>query len=158
MADKPLRVGVLSDTHGLLRSEARSFLLGCDYLIHGGDIGGADILDTLRAIAPLTVVCGNNDRADWANDIAASELVRIGKIFVYVIHDIAELDIAPAAIDVRVVISGHSHKPCITEKDQVLYLNPGSCWPRRFKLPISVGELLIDGDRVRARTVELAVS
>jgi putative phosphoesterase len=150
-----LRVGILSDTHGLLRPEARTFLVGCDYIVHGGDIGSAAILDTLSAIAPLTAVRGNNDTGTWARRLRETELIRLGCVFAYVIHDIASLDIDLKAAQLRVVVSGHSHVPKIQERDGVLFVNPGSCGPRRFRLPISVGEILISGTEVRARTVEL---
>jgi putative phosphoesterase len=150
-----LRVGLISDTHGLLRPEARAFLVGCDYIVHGGDIGNPAILDELAAMAPLIAVRGNNDKEIWSAHLAETELIRIGNVFVYVIHNLDELDIEPAAIDVRVVVSGHSHKPKIVEREGVLYVNPGSCGPRRFNLPISVGELRISGDALQARTVDL---
>jgi hypothetical protein len=139
----------------MLRPEARSFLIGCDYIIHGGDIGAATILEDLGTLAPLIAVRGNNDTGTWAQRLPESELVRIGDLFVYVIHDLGQLDIEPHAAQVSVVVSGHSHKPSIAKRDRVLYVNPGSCGPRRFKLPISVGELLVRGSDVRARTVEL---
>src|SRR5579872_4361766 len=142
MKKKALRVGLLSDTHGLLRSEARRFACDCDYLIHGGDIGSAEIVEELTAIAPLTIVKGNNDSQPWAAGLPETDLVRIGGVFVYVIHDIANLDIEPQAAGVRVIISGHSHKPGVQERGGVLYVNPGSYGPRRFKLPVSVGELI----------------
>jgi putative phosphoesterase len=150
-----LRVGVLSDTHGLLRPEARAFLLGCDYIIHGGDIGTSAILEEIAAIAPLTAVRGNIDKGAWAGELRDTELIRLGDVFAYVLHDIGQLDIDPAAARVQVVISGHSHQPLIQERDGVLFLNPGSCGPRRFRLPISIGEIMITGTHVRARTVEL---
>jgi uncharacterized protein len=150
-----LRVGLISDTHGLLRPEARAFLAGCDYIVHGGDIGDPKILDDLASMAPLIAVRGNNDKDAWGARLAETELIRIGNIFVYVIHNLDELDIDPAAIDVRVVVSGHSHKPKIVERGGVVYVNPGSCGPRRFNLPISVGELTVSGSAVAARTVEL---
>ncbi len=134
-----LRVGLISDTHGLLRPEARAFLVGCDYIVHGGDVGGAAILDELSLMAPLIAVRGNNDNEPWAAHLPVTELIRVGNVFVYVIHDLAELDIDPAAAGVRVIVSGHSHKPMIEERDEVLYVNPGSSGPRRFKLPICVG-------------------
>ncbi|MEP6549514.1 MAG: metallophosphoesterase family protein [Gammaproteobacteria bacterium] len=155
--ENDLRVGVISDTHGLLRPEARAFLIGCDYIVHGGDVGGADILDQLAAMAPLIAVRGNNDSQPWAARLRETELIRIGGLFAYVIHDLAELDIDPGAADVRVVISGHSHKPKIAERDGVLYVNPGSCGPRRFKLPVSVAELIVSGSDARARSVDLEV-
>jgi uncharacterized protein len=151
-----LRVGLVSDTHGLLRPDARAFLMGCDYIVHGGDIGGAEILDELAAIAPLIAVRGNNDTEPWAARLPVTEMIRVGNVFVYVIHNLAELDIDPGAAGVRAVVSGHSHKPMIEERDGVLYVNPGSSGPRRFKLPISVGELIVSGSAVHARTVDLS--
>jgi putative phosphoesterase len=153
-----LRVGVLSDTHGMLRPEARAFLIGSDYIVHGGDVGGPQILEELSAIAPLIAVRGNNDTQPWAARLRHTELIRIGNVFAYVIHDLAELDIDPGAAGVSVVISGHSHKPMTTKRDGILYVNPGSCGPRRFKLPVSVGEILVTGNDVSARTIELSVS
>src|SRR5216683_953587 len=151
-----LRVGLISDTHGLLRPDARAFLMGCDYIVHGGDIGSAQILDELAVIAPLIAVRGNNDTGPWAARLPLTELVRVGNVFVYVIHNLEELDIDPAAAGVRVIVSGHSHKPMIEERDQVLYINPGSSGPRRFKLPVSVGEILVSGSAVNARIVDLS--
>jgi putative phosphoesterase len=147
------RIGLISDTHGLLRPEATAFLEGCDGIIHGGDIGGPDILEQLASLAPLTAVRGNNDQGGWAGDLAETQLVRIGDVFIYVIHDIAQLDIDPRAAAVRVVVSGHSHVPSVTERDGVLYVNPGSAGPRRFKLPIAAGELIITGSSVSAGIV-----
>jgi hypothetical protein len=153
-----LRVGVISDTHGLLRSEARAFLVGCDYIIHGGDIGSRDILDALAALAPLVAVRGNNDRESWAEHLPETEMIRVGGVFAYIIHDLSRLDIEPRAAGVQVIVSGHSHKPCSEERDGIVYINPGSCGPKRFKLPVSIGELWVDGSHVRARTVELQIS
>jgi uncharacterized protein len=150
-----LRVGLISDTHGLLRPEARAFLLGCDYIVHGGDIGEPTILDELAVIAPLIAVRGNNDTEPWAARLPVTEMIRVGNVFVYVIHNLAELDIDPGAAGVRVVVSGHSHKPMIEERDGILYVNPGSSGPRRFKLPISVGEIIVSGSAVNARLVDL---
>lgn len=150
-----IRIGLISDTHGLLRPEAKAFLQGSARIIHGGDIGDASILAELASIAPLTAVRGNNDRGGWADVLPVSALLRIDEVAVYVIHDIAELEIDLTAAGVRVVISGHSHKPLITERNGVLYVNPGSAGRRRFKLPIAVAELLINGGSVKARIVEL---
>jgi hypothetical protein len=150
-----MRVGLISDTHGLLRPEAKVFLEGCARIIHGGDIGNPDILAQLAALAPLTVVRGNNDHGDWAEDLAETQRVQIGKVLVYVIHDIAQLDIEPRGAGVRVVVSGHSHKPAVIERDGVLYVNPGSAGPRRFKLPIAAAELRIAGSAVSANIVRL---
>jgi putative phosphoesterase len=157
-AKKELRVGIVSDTHGLLRAEARAFLTGCDYIIHGGDVGDAAVLDELEALAPLTAVRGNNDNQPWAKNLRETELIRVGGVFVYVIHDLSQFDIDPGSLGVRAVISGHSHKPLIEERAGILYVNPGSCGPKRFKLPISVGELMVEGTNVRARIAELAIA
>lgn len=150
-----LRVGVISDTHGLLRPQAKAFLLGCDHIVHGGDITDARVLEELSGIAPVTAVRGNNDRGAWAEKIRETELVRIGDIYVYAIHDLGDLDIDPRAAGVNVVISGHTHKPLTQERDGVLFVNPGSAGPRRFRLPISIAELTIVGATVSSRTVEL---
>ena len=152
----PLRVGLISDTHGLLRPQAVDFLRGSDLIVHGGDICDAAILTALAAIAPVIAVRGNNDRGEWAERLRESELFRIGDAFIYAIHDVAAIDIDPRAAGVQVVVSGHSHRPSIRNDDGILYINPGSAGPRRFKLPISVGELTVDGAAVSARTVELA--
>jgi uncharacterized protein len=149
------RVAVLSDTHGLLRAQARAFAVGCDYIIHGGDIGSPEILDELAVLAPLIVVKGNNDNQAWAAQLPETEMIRVGGAFIYVIHDISRLDIEPHAAGVQVIVSGHSHKPLIQRRDGILYVNPGSCGPRRFNLPISVGELTVAGTEVNGRTVEL---
>ncbi|ADU35804.1 metallophosphoesterase family protein [Variovorax paradoxus] len=150
-----IRVGLISDTHGLLRPEAVAALQGSDFIVHGGDIGNAGILEALAAIAPLTVVRGNNDREPWADGIGESEFLKVGGVVIYAIHDLSQIDIDPAGAGVRVVVSGHSHKPKIEERDGVLYVNPGSAGPRRFKLPIAVAELIVDGNAVSARIVEL---
>ena len=150
-----MRVGLISDTHGLLRPEALDFLAGCDHIVHGGDIGNAAILERLAAIAPLTTVRGNNDREAWARAIPVSARLALGKVVLYAIHDLKELDIDPAAAGVRVVVSGHSHRPASKERDGVLYLNPGSAGRRRFSLPVSAAELVIEGGEVRARIVTL---
>ena len=150
-----LRIGLISDTHGLLRPQAIDFLQGSDLIVHGGDICDGAILTALAAIAPVIAVRGNNDRGEWAERLRESELFRIGDAFIYAIHDVAAIDIEPRAAGVQVVVSGHSHRPSIRNDDGILYINPGSAGPRRFKLPISVGELTIDGASVAARTVEL---
>ena len=153
-----MRVGLISDTHGLLRPEAKAFLGGCAHIVHGGDIGHAGILAELGALAPVTAVRGNNDRGAWAERVRETELLRVGGVCVYAVHDLAELDIEPAAAGIHVVVSGHSHKPRVVERDGVLFVNPGSAGPRRFKLPVSVAELMIDDTgAVSARIVELEV-
>lgn len=150
-----LRIGLISDTHGLIRQEALTRLAGCQHIIHAGDIVKPDILDELRLIAPLTAVRGNNDRGPWAKALPEYEVVEFGTVSVYVRHDQAGLDIDPAAAGVRVCVFGHSHQPIVESRDGVLYVNPGSAGPRRFKLPIAIGELLIEDDRVDARIIEL---
>lgn len=152
-----LRIGLVSDTHGLLRPEALAFLKGSDAIVHGGDIGNPGVLDALRELAPLTVVRGNNDSEAWADGIAETEVVEFGGVRLYAIHDLSQLGIDPAAAGVRVVVSGHSHKPKIEERGGVLYVNPGSAGPRRFKLPIAVAELRIEGGEVTARIHEISV-
>ena len=151
-----LRVGLISDTHGLLRPQAKAFLQGSDFIVHGGDIGEPGILEELARIAPVTAIRGNNDNGAWAQQLRETEFLQVGEVLMYVIHDIAQLDIDPDAAGVRVVVSGHSHKPAIEERNGVLYVNPGSSGPRRFKLPIAVGELTVAGNSVSARTVELS--
>jgi len=155
MKQAGLRIGLISDTHGLLRPEALDFLAGCDHIVHGGDIGNAGILGRLAELAPLTVVRGNNDREAWAKGIPVTALLELGGMALYAIHDIKELDIDPVASGVRVVVSGHSHRPASSERGGVLYINPGSAGRRRFSLPISAAELLIDGDTVLPRIVTL---
>jgi putative phosphoesterase len=145
-----MRVGLISDTHGLLRPEALAWLAGSDHIIHGGDIGNAAILEQLAALAPLSVVRGNNDTAAWAREIPETLLLRFGDVAVYAIHDVKELPLDPAREGVRVVVSGHSHRPGVNERAGVLYVNPGSAGRRRFSLPIAVGELIVEGGQVRA--------
>jgi putative phosphoesterase len=149
-----VRVGLISDTHGLLRPEVLAFLQGSDHIVHGGDICAPGVLEALRAIAPITAVRGNNDRGAWATSLRATELLGLGNVLIYVIHDLADLDIEPSAAGVRVVVSGHSHQPSVEHRGPVLYVNPGSAGPRRFRLPISAGELILNGSAVSARIVE----
>lgn len=151
----PLRIGVISDTYGLLRPEALAFLQGCDHILHAGDIGDADILSQLALVAPTTAVRGNNDKGAWADALPDTEFIQLGDISLYIVHDLADLDIEPLAAGVRVVVSGHSHQPLVDERDGVLYLNPGSAGPRRFRLPIAVADLLLDGGVLTPRIVEL---
>jgi uncharacterized protein len=150
------RVGLVSDTHGLLRPEAIAFLRGSDYIVHAGDIGDAGVLSALEALAPLTAVRGNNDKGAWAGEIPDADVLRVDEVSIYVLHDLAQLDLDPVAAGFRVVVSGHSHRPSIEERDGVLYVNPGSSGPRRFKLPVAAGELEVAGRSVRAKLVELA--
>jgi hypothetical protein len=152
------RIGLLSDTHGLLRAEALEFLRGSDFIVHAGDIGDPYVLETLRTLAPVTAVRGNNDRDGWARAIAETEALRVDQVSIHVLHDLAELDLDPAAAGFRVVVSGHSHQPRIEERGGVLYVNPGSCGPRRFKLPVALAELRVSGRSVKAKLVELKIS
>ena len=152
------RVGLLSDTHGLLRPEAVKFLRGSDFIVHAGDIGDPAVLETLRALAPVTAVRGNNDRDSWARGIAETEVLQVGEVFIHVLHYLAQLDVDPAAAGFQIVVSGHSHQPRIEERGGVLYVNPGSCGPRRFKLPVAVAELSVSGKSVKAKLVELDLS
>ncbi|MDM0002455.1 metallophosphoesterase family protein [Variovorax sp. J22P240] len=151
------RIGLISDTHGLLRPEALAFMRGCDHIVHGGDIGSQRILDDLAAIAPVTAVRGNNDNGPWAEMVPETALIEIGGLRLYAIHDLADLRIDPAAEGIRVVVSGHSHRPLVQMRGDVLCINPGSAGPKRFRLPIAVAELLLDGDAVTPRIVELPV-
>ena len=150
-------VGVISDTHGLLRPEAVEALKGSELILHAGDVGGPEVLEALRRVAPVVAVRGNNDRGAWAEALPAYEAVEVGRTFVYVLHDLKEMDIAPAAAGFRVVVSGHSHKPLAEERRGVLYLNPGSAGPRRFKLPVTVARLKLDGGDAAAEIIHLSV-
>lgn len=142
-----MRIGLISDTHGLLRPEALAALQGCAQIIHAGDIGKPQVLDGLRAIAPLEAIRGNIDMADWALELPERLDLRIGGLTLHVLHDLKQMDIDPLAAGIDVVIAGHSHKPKVERRDGVLYVNPGSAGPRRFSLPISLALLeLNDGD------------
>ncbi len=152
------RVGLISDTHGLLRPEAVAFLRGSDRIVHAGDIGDASVLGELNALAPVTAVRGNNDKGPWAAAIAETEVLQVEEVFIYVLHDLAELDLDPVAAGFQVVVSGHSHRPSVAERNGVLYVNPGSSGPRRFKLPIAVAALEVAGPSVKATLVELDVA
>ncbi|MDY0960863.1 phosphodiesterase [Massilia aurea] len=152
-----MRIGLISDTHGLLRPQALDFLRGSDHILHAGDIVGADLLDQLAGLAPLTAVRGNNDHGDWAQALPESVTLNLGGIVIHMLHDLKELAIDPVAQGVRVVVTGHSHKPACEERSGVLYVNPGAAGRRRFTLPVSVGELLVDDGRVDVRLVTLDV-
>ncbi|KTT41641.1 phosphodiesterase [Pseudomonas oryzihabitans] len=151
----PYRVGLIADTHGLLRPEAVAALAGSDFILHAGDIGKPEILAALRELAPLAVVRGNNDDLPWADDIPERVTLTLAGVGIHMLHILPELDLAAVDAPVRVVISGHSHKPLIEERDGVLYVNPGSAGPRRFRLPISVGRLTLDAGQVQAEILEL---
>jgi len=148
MKRSPIRVGLISDTHGLLRPEALAALADSDLLVHAGDIGGAAILTRLSTIARVTAVRGNNDRGAWADALRDIEQIDVGGVRIFVIHDVNAMAVDPAAAGIDVVVSGHSHRPASGRRAGVLYVNPGSAGPRRFRLPISVATLTIDASRV----------
>ena len=149
------RVGLISDTHGLLREEALRALQGSELIIHAGDIGGRVILDALEKIAPVVAVRGNTDHDVWGVTLPATAIVEAGSAMIYVLQNIHELDLNPAAAGFKMVVSGHSHKPLIEWRNGVLYMNPGSAGPRRFSLPISLGLLTIQGDLLQPELVTL---
>jgi len=149
-----IRIGLISDTHGLLRPEAVDVLRGSDFIVHAGDIG-ENVLEPLSTIAPVTAVRGNNDRAAWAERFHETEQLRFGEVTLHVLHDLAELAIDPQAAGVDVVVTGHSHRPKIERRGGVLYVNPGSAGPVRFHLPVSVALMQVTGDDVNVRIVEL---
>lgn len=149
------RIGLISDTHGLLRPEAVAFLRGCSHIIHGGDIGGSRLLDELRGIAPVTAVRGNNDVDDASQALRHTEVIRVGRLAVLAVHDRATLDVDLLAAGIHVMVAGHSHKPGVELCDGILFVNPGSAGPRRFRLPVAIGELCVDAAGVTARVVDL---
>jgi len=148
-------VGVISDTHGLLSPKAVAALAGVEHVLHAGDVGDPAILDALRKIAPVTAIRGNVDVSGDCARLPETELVELGGVGIYMLHDLNALDLNPIAAGVAVVISGHSHKAKIERKKGVLYFNPGSAGPKRFSLPISVGVVAIEDGRVEARVVQL---
>lgn len=155
MAKTALRLGVISDTHGLLRPEAVKALRGCDLIIHAGDVGVPAVIDGLRAIAPTYAVRGNIDSGSWAIPLDATALVDVGEHLFYVLHNIADLDVDPPAAGFAAVVFGHSHRPSIETRDGVLWLNPGSAGPRRFRLPVTLAHVAVTGKELKAEIVEL---
>jgi putative phosphoesterase len=150
-----ITLGIISDTHGLLRPEAIAALRGSDRILHAGDVGKIEILEALAQIAPVTAIRGNIDTAPWARALPLTEIVEIGGVSIYMLHNLAQLDLKPEAAGFRVVIHGHSHHPKIEEKNGVLYFNPGSAGPRRFSSPVTVGRLTIEEKNVNAELIEL---
>jgi uncharacterized protein len=148
-------VGVISDTHGMLRPEAIAALRGSEVILHAGDIGSRDVLDDLGALAPVIAVRGNVDEGAWTRSLFATQVAALDRALVYLLHDLHQLDLDPQVAGITAVIHGHSHKPTIEWKDGVLYFNPGSAGPRRFKLPVSIGRLVVDGAVVRPELIEL---
>ena len=154
---KSIIVGVISDTHGLLRPQAIAALRGSELIIHAGDVGRPEVIEELRAIAPLFVVRGNIDQAGWAAGLPMTQTVDVGGLRFFALHEIAQLDFDPAAAGIAAVLFGHSHQPLIETRAGVLFLNPGSAGPRRFKLPVTVARATVSGERVHAEIVELQV-
>ena len=150
-------IGLISDTHSVIRPQALAALKGVDLIIHAGDIGKPEVLQALETIAPLVAIKGNIDKDGWAKSLPETKALKIGAAQLYVIHDVKELDFAPAARGFQVVISGHSHKPLVVRRDGLLFVNPGSAGPRRFKLPVAVGKLRVKRLDVRAEIVYLEV-
>ncbi len=150
-------IGVISDTHGLLRPEACDYLQGSDYIVHAGDIGSPDVVSQLQKIAPLSIVRGNIDKSPWGDEFPEIEVLKVDGKYLYILHRLEDLDIDPQAAGMNVVISGHSHMPKEQWLDGVLYLNPGSAGPRRFKLPVSLARLTIADSGIRVEMKELAV-
>jgi putative phosphoesterase len=148
-------LGVVSDTHGLLRPETLTALQGSDRIVHAGDIGDDALLERLREIAPVAAVRGNNDRGAWASRLPQTHRLEVGGVRIFVIHDLAELAVDPVAIGIDIVVCGHSHRPVIERRGSVLYVNPGSAGPRRFRLPISLARLTIADGEVEAELVRL---
>ena len=150
-------VGVISDTHGLLRPEAVDALAGADFIVHAGDIGSPEVLEGLSHIGPVTAVRGNNDKGSWARALSITEVLEVGACRLYVVHELEALDLNPSAAGFQGVITGHSHRPSAEMRDGVLYLNPGSAGPRRFKLPVAVARIEVTGSTLRHELIELAV-
>ena len=150
-------IGVISDTHGLLREQVLAALQGSERIIHAGDIGEPEILDQLAEIAPVTAVRGNVDRAAWAKKISEAEVLELGGTSIYVLHKLQDLDLRPEAAGFRVVVSGHTHIPKQEIKNGVLYFNPGSAGPRRFRLPVTIGRLVLNNGAVKGEIIKLAV-
>jgi len=157
MPEREIIVGVISDTHGLLRPQAVAALRGSDMIIHAGDVGNPDVIKALAGIAPTHVVRGNVDKAEWAAILPMFELVDVGERLFYVLHEISQLELDPADAGFAAVVFGHSHQPLIETRQGVLFLNPGSAGPRRFKLPVTVARVGVSGDRMRPEIVELQV-
>lgn len=150
-------IGVISDTHGLARPEAMAALKGVELIIHGGDIGKAEVLKSLSLIAPVCAIRGNNDRDGWTKKLPDALTLQVNGFDFYVIHNVNELESDPSAAGIHAVISGHSHKPSVIERDGVLFINPGSAGPRRFKLPVTVSKLRLQPQKVAAEIIELRI-
>jgi putative phosphoesterase len=152
---KSKKVGIISDTHGLLRREVEDGLAGCDHILHAGDVGNGQILERLASVAPLTAVRGNMDYGSWSNSLPASEMVVIDGLFFYILHDLHRLDLDPSAAGIHMVVSGHTHQPDMFRENGVIFLNPGSAGPRRFNYPVSFAEVRIENDKMLPKIIEL---
>jgi uncharacterized protein len=151
-------VGLISDTHGLIRREALDALRNSDLIIHCGDIGDPVVLEALRTIAPVRAIRGNNDKGAWACSLPTSDVVEVGSHYIYVLHNLSELNLDPVAAGFTAVVSGHSHKPLIEKRAKIFFVNPGSAGPRRFSLPVTVATLALRSGRCEAKIVQLALS
>jgi len=149
-------IGVIADTHGMVRAEALEALGDSDHIIHAGDVGSPDVLDALRTICPVSAIRGNNDSGDWASELSRSEIVEVDGVRLYVIHDLGELDLDPAVEQLHAVIAGHFHQPSIETRDDVLYLNPGSAGPHRLNFPVTIARLKVGEDGIEPEIVHLS--
>jgi putative phosphoesterase len=152
-----MRVGVISDTHGLLRPEALKALQGAEHILHAGDVGDLSILNALRSIAPVTAIRGNIDEGGTCSHLPPAEIVELGGRHIYMLHDVKKLDLNPVAAAISAVVSGHSHKPLIEWHRGVLFLNPGSAGPRRFELPVTLAWLHVESDTLSAQVIDLDI-
>ena len=157
MTQATINVGVISDTHGIIRPEVIEALRDSELIIHAGDVGTPEVLEHLRGIAPTIAVRGNVDKDRWAQSLPLSEVIAVGEVRLYMLHDLTELDLDPKAAEFSAVISGHSHRPTAEHRDEVLFLNPGSAGPRRFALPVTVAKLRVVGTRLSYEFIELRV-
>jgi hypothetical protein len=156
MARSRIVIGVISDTHGLVRPEAVDGLRGSDLIVHCGDVGAPVVLDALRAIAPIHAVRGNNDKGSWASKLPSDDMIELGRHTVYAIHDLHELAFEPAAPDLTAVLFGHSHRPVVEERGGVIFVSPGSAGPRRFRLPVAIAQLVLSDRRCDVRIIDVA--
>jgi uncharacterized protein len=155
--DMTCTIGIISDTHGLVRPQVEKIFTGCDQILHAGDVGDESVLKQLDRIAPVVAVRGNMDRGPWSRSLPLNEMVEIAGIFFYVLHDLHELDVEPSAAGIHVIVNGHTHQPKIIRRQGILYLNPGSAGRRRFNYPVSVATACIENGNVVPRIIEIDV-
>ncbi len=155
--DEMKLVGLISDTHGLLRPEVYKVFRNAELIIHAGDVGSDEVIRNLRAIAPVRAVRGNMDRGSWAGGLPFTDAVQVGDVLLYVIHDVHELDLDPVSAGIDAVIAGHSHRPSVESRGGTIFINPGSAGPRRFTLPVTVALLRIQGKSLKAELIELII-